>query len=133
MGPGASLLCTTAGVGPLASHRTDRACRLGDVRYGSLADTAARIGDVRFARKSGHAQHLHQCLQVPEADVVCINSFVRSGAVLRTRGFRKNIPSGDEHSRDNRTDDKSVESESRKAAKRGDQHNIIGYLGVLAD
>jgi hypothetical protein len=58
---------------------------------------------------------------------------VRSVAISRTRGFRKNIPSGDEHSRDNRTDDKSVESESRKAAERGYQHNIIGHLGVLAD
>ena len=29
-------------VGPLASHRTDRACRLGDVRYGSIADMRAR-------------------------------------------------------------------------------------------
>jgi hypothetical protein len=45
----------------------------------------------------------------------------------------KNIPSGDEHRRDNRTDDKAVESESRKPAERGDQHNIIGHLGVLAD
>ena len=55
------------------------------------------------------------------------------GARLWLVRFRKNIPCGDEHSRDNRTDDKSVKSKGGKAAERGNQHDIIGHLSVLAD
>src|SRR5262245_33428490 len=46
---------------------------------------------------------------------------------------RKYVPDGDEHGRNYRPDDKTVETKNRYTAQRGDQHDVIRHLGVLAD
>lgn len=45
----------------------------------------------------------------------------------------ENVPGGNEHGCDHGPDNKPIESEGRDSAKRGDQHNEVGHLGVFAD
>jgi len=43
------------------------------------------------------------------------------------------VPDSEEHGRDDRSDDKSIDAEHRHAAKGGDHHHVVGHAGVLAD
>src|SRR5512141_1114318 len=45
---------------------------------------------------------------------------------------REYVPSRDEHGRDHRTDDKSVETEGCDPAQRADKNDVVGHLCVFA-
>ena len=47
--------------------------------------------------------------------------------------YRKDVPGRHEHRGDHRPDDKTIETEHRYAAQRGNQHDVVGNFGFLAD
>lgn len=53
----------------------------------------------------------------------------------RSRTFRrcKQIPAGHEEGGNDRADHKAAQAEQGHAAQGGDQHDIVGHFGVLAD
>ena len=55
----------------------------------------------------------------------------RASTTRAARG--EEIPGGHKHRGDHRADHEAVEAEDREAAERGDEHDVVGNLRVLAD
>ena len=104
----------------------------------SLATHGRKIDGVMSARPTmsadcsdGEADNLDTVAPFEEGQKRNVAFRPRSAPTLRYR-FRKDGPGGNEHRRDNRADNETVQPKSRNAAKSGNQHYIIGHLGVLA-
>ena len=97
---------------PTLQLRIDRTCDVN--RQLSCAGTRVR----QDVAASGHPQSSR-----------LTNGAIVLGDFSRCREY---IPGRDEHGRDHRTDNKSVETEGSNSAQRGDKNDVVGHLCVFA-